>query len=111
MRRASRKANSGDAGAVGRVACRVRVVKAAGAERHERRRYADHEWAGGWQLKMSHRRDEHARSWRCCADRGGTIVLYAAYLVRVKNTLDATTFWLDGVLDGDWESLRKFQGE
>jgi len=114
MRRASRKALQSSASMLGQLEgslIGIRVVKAAVAERFERRRYM--RVMGGLiaeQVRMSR------------IDAVSTpvlevltlivvslIVLYAAYLVRVRHTLDATTFMgLMACLMGIGESLRKF---
>jgi ABC-type multidrug transport system fused ATPase/permease subunit len=114
MRRASRKALQSSAIMLGQLEASlagVRVVKAAGAERYERRRYTG---------IMDSLVDEQLRMSRIDATSTpilemltlvvvGAIVLYAAYLVRVKNTLDATTFFgLMACLMAIGESLRKF---
>src|SRR5258706_5493703 len=114
MRRASRKALQSAATMLGQLDASlagVRVVKAAGAERHERRRYT---------RIMNGLVDEQLKMSRIDAMSApilemltllvvGAIVLYAAYLVRVKNTLDATTFFgLMACLMAIGESLRKF---
>ena len=114
MRRASRKALQSSAVMFGQLEASlagVRVIKAASAEPHERRKYTRimdglvHE-----QLKMS-RIDAMSTPILEMLTLlvVGAIVLYAAYLVRVKNTLDATTFFgLMACLMAIGESLRKF---
>jgi ABC-type multidrug transport system fused ATPase/permease subunit len=114
MRRASRKALQSSAVMLGQLDASlagVRVVKAASAEPHERRRYT---------RIMNGLVDEQLKMSRIDAMSApilemltlivvGAIVLYAAYLVRVKNTLDATTFFgLMACLMAIGESLRKF---
>ena len=114
MRRASRKALQSSATMLGQLDASlagVRVVKAASAEPHERRRYTrimDH--LVGEQLKMSRIDAMSAPILEMLTlIVVGAIVLYAAYLVRVKNTLDATTFFgLMACLMAIGESLRKF---
>jgi len=114
MRRASRKALQSSATMLGQLDASlagVRVVKAASAEPHERRRYTrimDH--LVGEQLKMSRIDAMSAPILEMLTlVVVGAIVLYAAYLVRVKNTLDATTFFgLMACLMAIGESLRKF---
>jgi ABC-type multidrug transport system fused ATPase/permease subunit len=114
MRRASRKALQSSATMLGQLDASlagVRVVKAAGAERHERRRYTRiMDGLVREQLKMSRIDAMSAPILEMLTlIVVGAIVLYAAYLVRVKNTLDATTFFgLMACLMAIGESLRKF---
>jgi subfamily B ATP-binding cassette protein MsbA len=114
MRRASRKALQSSATMLGQLDASlagVRVVKAAGAERHERRRYTRiMNGLVAEQLKMSRIDAMSAPILEMLTlIVVGAIVLYAAYLVRVKNTLDATTFFgLMACLMAIGESLRKF---
>jgi subfamily B ATP-binding cassette protein MsbA len=113
MRRASRKALQSSANMLGQLDASlagVRVVKAAGAERHERRRYMRiMDGLVGEQLKMS-RIDAMSTpvlEILTLVVVGG-IVLYATYLVRVKQSLDAITFFgLMTCLMAIGESLRK----
>lgn len=113
MRRASRKALQSSATMLGQLDASlagVRVVKAAGAERHERRRYT------GIMNKLV---SEQLRMSRIDAMSTpilemltllvvSAIVLYATYLVREKHTLDPTTFFLlMACLMAIGESLRK----
>jgi ABC-type multidrug transport system fused ATPase/permease subunit len=114
MRRASRKALQSSATMLGQLDASlagVRVVKAAGAERHERRRYRRiMDGLVTEQLRMS-RIDAMSTPIleMLTLVVVGAIVLYAAYLVRVKQTLDATTFFgLMACLMAIGESLRKF---
>jgi ABC-type multidrug transport system fused ATPase/permease subunit len=114
MRRASRKALQSSATMLGQLDASlvgVRVVKASGAERHERRRYTRiMDGLVGEQLKMS-RIDAMSTpvlELLTLLVVGG-IVLYATYLVRVKQTLDPITFFgLMTCLMAIGESLRKF---
>jgi len=114
MRRASRAALQSSAVMLGQLEATlsgVRVVKAAGAERFERRRYS------GIMGKLV---DEQLKMSRIDAASTpilelltlfvvGAIVLYATHLVQVKKTLDATTFFgLMACLMAIGESLRKF---
>jgi subfamily B ATP-binding cassette protein MsbA len=89
----------------------VRVVKAASAERYERRKYTRiMNGLVSEQLKMS-RIDAMSTPILEMLTLlvVGAIVLYAAYLVRVSHTLDATTFFgLMACLMAIGESLRKF---
>src|SRR5688572_22503306 len=113
MRRASRKALQSSANMLGQLDASlagVRVVKAAGAERHERRRYMRiMDGLVGEQLKMS-RIDAMSTpilEMLTLVVVGG-IVLYATYLVRVKQTLDPITFFgLMTCLMAIGESLRR----
>ncbi len=114
MRRASRKALQSSSSMLGQLEgtlIGIRVVKAAGAERFERRRYT--RIMGGLigeQLKMS-RIDafsaplmETLTFFVVCA-----IVMYAAYLMRVTHELDPTDFMgVMACLTIIGESLRKF---
>jgi subfamily B ATP-binding cassette protein MsbA len=114
MRRASRKALQSSANMLGQLDASlagVRVVKAAGAERHERRRYMRiMDGLVGEQLKMS-RIDAMSTPILELLTLFvvGGIVLYATYLVRVKQTLDPITFFgLMTCLMAIGESLRRF---
>jgi len=113
MRRASRKALQSSAAMLGQLEgslIGIRVVKAATAERFERRRYTG--IMGGLiteQVRMS-RIDAISTPVleTLTLVVVSLIVLYAAYLVRVRHTLDATTFMgLMACLMGIGESLRK----
>jgi subfamily B ATP-binding cassette protein MsbA len=113
MRRASRKALQSSANMLGQLDASlagVRVVKAAGAERHERRRYTRiMDGLVGEQLRMS-RIDAMSTPILEILTLFvvGGIVLYATYLVRVKQSLDAITFFgLMTCLMAIGESLRK----
>jgi subfamily B ATP-binding cassette protein MsbA len=114
MRRASRKALQSSSTMLGQLDASlagVRVVKAAGAERHERRRYTRiMEGLVGEQLKMSRIDAMSAPILEMLTLlMVGAIVLYATYLVRVKHTLDPATFFpLMACLAAVAESLRKF---
>jgi ABC-type multidrug transport system fused ATPase/permease subunit len=114
MRRASRKALQSSATMLGQLDASlagVRVVKAASAEPHERRRYT---------RIMNALVDEQLKMSRIDAMSApilemltlvvvGAIVLYAAYRVQVLKTLDPTTFFgLMACLMAIGESLRKF---
>jgi ABC-type multidrug transport system fused ATPase/permease subunit len=114
MRRASRKALQSSAVMFGQLESSlagVRVIKAASAEPHERRRYTKiMDGLVEEQLKMS-RIDAMSTPILEMLTLlvVGAIVLYAAYLVRIKHTLDATTFFgLMACLMAIGESLRKF---
>jgi ABC-type multidrug transport system fused ATPase/permease subunit len=113
MRRASRKALQSSATMLGQLDASlagVRVVKAAGAERYERRRYTRiMDALVGEQLKMSRIDAMSAPILEMLTlVVVGAIVLYATYLVRVKFTLDPMTFFLlMGCLFALGESLRK----
>ena len=114
MRRASRKALQSSSSMLGQLEgtlIGIRVVKAGGAERFERRRYTRiMNGLVGEQLKMS-RIDaisapimETLTYFVVCA-----IVIYAAYLLRVTHELKAADFMgLMACLAGIGESLRKF---
>jgi ABC-type multidrug transport system fused ATPase/permease subunit len=113
MRRASRKALQSSATMLGQLDASlagVRVVKAAGAERHERRRYTGiMDKLVSEQLKMS-RIDAMSTPILEMLTLlvVSAIVLYATYLVREKHTLDPTTFFLlMACLMAIGESLRK----
>jgi ABC-type multidrug transport system fused ATPase/permease subunit len=113
MRRASRKALQSSANMLGQLDASlagVRVVKAAGAERHERRRYTRiMDGLVNEQLRMS-RIDAMSTPILEILTLFvvGGIVLYATYLVRVKQSLDAITFFgLMTCLMAIGESLRK----
>jgi subfamily B ATP-binding cassette protein MsbA len=114
MRRASRKALQSSATMLGQLDASlagVRVVKAAGAERFERRRYTRiMDSLVGEQLTMSRIDAMSAPILEMLTLAVvGAIVLYATYLVRVKHTLDPTTFFLlMACLMAIGESLRKF---
>jgi ABC-type multidrug transport system fused ATPase/permease subunit len=114
MRRASRAALRSSAVMFGQLEASlagVRVIKAASAEPHERRKYNRiMEGLVNEQLKMSRIDAMSAPILELLTLAVvGAIVLYAAYLVRVKNTLDATTFFgLMACLMAIGESLRKF---
>jgi subfamily B ATP-binding cassette protein MsbA len=114
MRRASRKALQSSSSMLGQLEgtlIGIRVVKAGGAERFERRRYGTiMNGLVGEQLRMS-RIDaisapvlETLTYFVVCL-----IVLYAAYLMQVRHTLGATSFMgLMACLAAIGESLRKF---
>ena len=114
MRRASRKALQSSSSMLGQLEgtlIGIRVVKAGGAERFERRRYSRiMNGLVGEQLKMS-RIDafsaplmETLTFFVVCA-----IVMYAAYLMRVTHELDPTDFMgVMACLTVIGESLRKF---
>ncbi len=114
MRRASRKALQSSSSMLGQLEgtlIGIRVVKAGGAERFERRRYSRiMNGLVGEQLKMS-RIDafsaplmETLTFFVVCA-----IVMYAAYLMRVSRELDPTDFMgVMACLTVIGESLRKF---
>ena len=113
MRRASRKALQSSSSMLGQLDASlsgVRVVKAAGAERHERRRYTRiMDSLVREQLKMS-RIDAMSTPILEMLTLlvVSAIVLYATYLVREKHTLDPTTFFLlMACLMAIGESLRK----
>ncbi|MBV8781236.1 MAG: ABC transporter ATP-binding protein [Phycisphaerae bacterium] len=113
MRRANRAAlqKSGDMlGQIEATLQGVRVVKAVGAERFERRRYS-HIMAAllGEQLKMA-RYEASAPAFleTLAALVVGCVMLYASYLVLIRNTLDSGKFILILVsLVGIGESLRR----
>jgi ABC-type multidrug transport system fused ATPase/permease subunit len=114
MRRASRRALQSSAVMFGQLEASlagVRVIKAASAEAHERRQYTKiMDGLVNEQLKMS-RIDAMSTPILEMLTLlvVGAIVLYAAYLVRIKHTLDATTFFgLMACLMAIGESLRKF---
>ena len=114
MRRASRAALQSSAVMFGQLEASlagVRVIKAASAESHERKRYTRiMDGLVNEQLKMS-RIDAMSTpilEMLTLLVVGG-IVLYATYLVRIKHTLDATTFFgLMACLMAIGESMRKF---
>lgn len=114
MRRASKKALQSSATMLGQLDASlagVRVVKAVGAERLERRRYTGiMDGLVKEQLRMS-RIDAMSTPILEMLTLlvVGAIVVYAAYLVRIRQTLDATTFFgLMACLMAIGESLRKF---
>jgi ABC-type multidrug transport system fused ATPase/permease subunit len=114
MRRASRKALQSSSSMLGQLDASlagVRVIKAAGAERHERRRYTRiMDGLVAEQLKMSRIDAMSAPILEMLTlIVVGAMVLYAAYLVRVEQTLAATTFFgLMACLMALGDSLRKF---
>jgi subfamily B ATP-binding cassette protein MsbA len=114
MRRASRKALQSSSSMLGQLEgtlIGIRVVKAGGAERFERRRY---------NRIMGGLIDEQMRMSRIDAFSAPVletltyvvvclIVLYAAYLMQVRHTLGSTSFMvLMACLAAIGESLRKF---
>jgi ABC-type multidrug transport system fused ATPase/permease subunit len=114
MRRASRAALQSSAVMFGQLEASlagVRVIKAASAESHERKRYTRiMDGLVNEQLKMS-RIDAMSTPILEMLTLlvVGAIVLYATYLVRIKHTLDATTFFgLMACLMAIGESMRKF---
>ena len=113
MRRASRKALQNSASMLGQIEATmagVRVVKAAGAERFERRRYARIMTAlVREQLRMSRIDAFSAPTMETLSlFVVGLVVLYASYLVLVDRSLETTSFFLVmACLAGIGDSLRR----
>src|SRR5262249_48955138 len=113
MRRASRAMLEKSSTMLGQIEATlvgIRVVKAANAERFERRRYSGiMDTLRQEMLKMA-RYEAYATPametiTMLCA---GAILMYAAYLIFVQKSLDSTSFFLVmGCLVGIGESLRR----
>jgi ABC-type multidrug transport system fused ATPase/permease subunit len=113
MRRASRAALQSSSSMLGQIEgtlMGIRVVKAANAERYERRRYATimdglrHE-----QLKMARYEAMSTPTLETLAMLVvGCVLIFASYLVLVQKSIDTTTFFMVmACLVGIAESLRK----
>jgi ABC-type multidrug transport system fused ATPase/permease subunit len=113
MRRASRAALQNSSTMLGQIEgtlIGIRVVKAAGAERFERRRYGKIlEALRIEQLKMARYEAFSTPTLETLATLVvGCVLIYASYLVLVLHTLDTTTFFMVmACLVGIGESLRK----
>ncbi len=113
MRRANRAALQNSSTMLGQIEgtlMGIRVVKAAGAERFERRRYSTiMESLRQEQLKMARYEALSTPTLETLATIVvGCVLIYASYLVLVAHTLDTSTFiMVMACLVGIGESLRK----